>query len=118
MGDIYSLADRVAVWLGPEKDNSADVLHLLSHLSSEIKVDYLSGTMTPASSVSAVKISDMGSVLPYSSDDAWGIDALISRPGSQGFGCGKKSGSQETIQSSFAVRTLFLGRLSARPSSA
>ena len=80
MGDIYSLADRVVVWLGPERDNSANVLRLLSHLSSEIKVDYVMGRMTPATSVSAVHFSDKGSSLPYSIDDARSIDTLISRP--------------------------------------
>ena len=80
MGDIYSLADRVVVWLGPERDNSANVLRLLSDLSSEIKVDFRTVTMTPATSVSAVHFSDKGSSLPYSIDDARSIDALISRP--------------------------------------
>ena len=80
MGDIYSLADRVVVWLGPERDNNANVLRLLSDLSSEIKVDFSNVTMTPATSVSAVHFSDRGSSLPYSIDDARSIDALISRP--------------------------------------
>ena len=80
MRDIYSLADRVVVWLGPEKDNSAKVLHLLSHLSSEIKVDFSTFLMTPATSVSAVHFSDLGKRLPYSIDDLRGIDALICRP--------------------------------------
>lgn len=80
MADIYSLADRVVVWLGPEKDNSAKVSHLMSDLSSEIKVDYETRIVTPASSVSAVHFSDDDSDLPYSSDDALGIDALIRRP--------------------------------------
>ena len=80
MAGIYSLADRVVVWLGPEKDNSAKVLHLMSDLSSEIKVDFRNRIMTPASSVSAVHFSDEDSELPYSSDDAWGIHALIRRP--------------------------------------
>ena len=80
MADIFGLADRVVVWLGPEKDNSAKVLRLLSDLSSEIKVDFSTVTMTPATSHSAVHFSDLDSVLPYSIDDARSIDALISRP--------------------------------------
>ena len=80
MAEIFGLADRVVVWLGPEKDNSAKVLHLLSDLSSEIKVDYPTVTMTPATSVSAVHFSDLDSSLPYSIDDARSIDALICRP--------------------------------------
>ena len=80
MAEIFGLADRVVVWLGPEKDNSAKVLRLLSDVSSEIKVDYPTRTMTPATSHSAVHFSDLDSVLPYSMDDARSIDALISRP--------------------------------------
>ncbi len=80
MGDIYRLADRVVVWLGTEKDNSADVLRTLSHLGSQIKVSFLTGTFSPASSESNPYWSDESETIPYSSQELCDMDALLHRP--------------------------------------
>ena len=40
MADIYSLANRVVVWLGPESHDSALALRSLSTLGSRMKVDW------------------------------------------------------------------------------
>ena len=79
MGDIYRLADRVVVWLGTEKDDSAHVLEILSKLSSEIKVDFAQSTMSPASSESTPHWSDTNILLPYSRDELRNINALLHR---------------------------------------
>ena len=79
MGDIYRLAERVVVWLGTEKDDSANVLEILSKLSSEIKVDYAQYTMSPASSESTQHWSDTKISLPYSRNELSNINALLHR---------------------------------------
>ena len=80
MGDIYRLADRVIVWLGPEKDDSTHVLNILTELSSEVKVDYLNLSMSPASAESEPQWSDTSKLLPYSRQELWNLDALLRRP--------------------------------------
>ncbi|CAF9926748.1 hypothetical protein IMSHALPRED_007032 [Imshaugia aleurites] len=80
MGDIYRFADRVVVWLGPEDDDSGHVLKILSQLSSEIKVDYASRTMSPASSDSDPTWRDTRSLLPFSSDEVQSVESLLNRP--------------------------------------
>lgn len=79
MGDIFRLADRVNVWLGTEKDNSAQVLEILSNLSSEIKVNFAQRTMAPASSGSTPHWSDTTILFPYSHDELDNIDILLHR---------------------------------------
>ncbi|KAM0795427.1 heterokaryon incompatibility protein-domain-containing protein [Usnea florida] len=80
MGDIYRLADRVVVWLGIEKDNSAHILKLLSQLGSENEVDYRLLRVSPASSESAFPWSDRNSTFPYSDQEVRDMGALFSRP--------------------------------------
>ncbi|KAH8592935.1 heterokaryon incompatibility protein-domain-containing protein [Bisporella sp. PMI_857] len=48
MGDIYKLADRVVVWLGPEENGSSIAMGLLENLASMIEVDLLTGYMEPS----------------------------------------------------------------------
>ncbi|KAL9006165.1 MAG: hypothetical protein Q9188_001091 [Gyalolechia gomerana] len=40
MADIYSLAEKVIVWLGPEADGSSLALEALDPLASKISVDW------------------------------------------------------------------------------
>lgn len=42
MADIYSRAERVVVWLGPESENSANALQRLHVLGSHVTVDWTS----------------------------------------------------------------------------
>ena len=79
MGDIYRLADRVVVWLGPEKDNSAEALKTMSQLGSEVKVDYAYNTLSPASTDSTTHWSDKSKVLPFYGQELCNIDALLRR---------------------------------------
>ena len=80
MSDIYRFADRVVVWLGTEKDDSGHVLKILSHLSSQIKVDYVQNTISPASSDSDPTWSDTRSLLTFSSDEVRSVESLLNRP--------------------------------------
>ncbi|CAJ2502312.1 Uu.00g097060.m01.CDS01 [Anthostomella pinea] len=48
MGDIYKLAQRVIVWLGPAAGDSDYAMSLLRDIASKIKVDWQSYTMVPS----------------------------------------------------------------------
>ncbi|KAK3176313.1 hypothetical protein OEA41_007636 [Lepraria neglecta] len=48
MVDIYSMADRIIIWPGPEQHNSTKALSLLHELSSEIEMDWAQDVMKPA----------------------------------------------------------------------
>lgn len=66
MGDIYRLADRVLVWLGPDGDNSTYALELMSALSSKIDVDWQVAAMKPAlQGESNAEWADRTKPLPY-----------------------------------------------------
>lgn len=47
--DIYSHANRVIVWLGPERDASARAFKLFQSISSKIKVDRTTQELMPVS---------------------------------------------------------------------
>ncbi|KAL2044841.1 hypothetical protein N7G274_002616 [Stereocaulon virgatum] len=48
MGDVYRLANRVLVWLGPETPNSNRAMRLLNTLSAQVKVDWATRTISSA----------------------------------------------------------------------
>lgn len=39
MGDVYTLANRVVVWLGPKRDDSGYAMDLMTSLGSRVYVD-------------------------------------------------------------------------------
>ena len=49
MTDIYSLATKVLVWLGPEADNSTSALNTLREISNMVEVGFLGNSMSPSS---------------------------------------------------------------------
>lgn len=80
MADLYRLADRVVVWLGPEKNNSAWGIRILNHLDSQIKVDFFTNEMKPASNEAEPHWSDIRKILPYGDEELIAINAVLSRP--------------------------------------
>jgi Heterokaryon incompatibility protein (HET) len=80
MATIYSMAQRVIVWLGEEENNSTLALQTLDGLSTKIEVSYLGRTMKPASrDASGSHCADLGTVLPFS-ERAWSsINDLLHR---------------------------------------
>ena len=80
MADLYRLADRVVVWLGPGKKDSKYGLRLLEKLSSNITVDWLRVTMEPRSNGADKHWADLNEELPYGNGDVFAIYSLISRP--------------------------------------
>ena len=79
MGDVYSLADRVIVWLGVDDTTSMHAIQLLRTVASEIEVDWITSTMTPVSQDDADWVD-----LPYarlnSRQDMFAIYSLVMRP--------------------------------------
>ena len=80
MADLYRLADRVVVWLGPEKKDSKYGLRLLGELSSKITVNWLLLTMEPVSNGAEKHWADRNENLPYGDKELHAICSLISCP--------------------------------------
>ncbi|KAI1288295.1 hypothetical protein F5Y03DRAFT_401787 [Xylaria venustula] len=49
MGDVYRRASRVVAWLGPAENNSDKALDFLEYISSQIKFDWKTRTLSPPS---------------------------------------------------------------------
>ena len=80
MADLSRLADRVVVWLGPEKKDSKYGLRLLEELSSTITVDWIHSTMASRSDGSDKVWADESKELPYGDREFCAIYSLISCP--------------------------------------
>ena len=79
MTDLYRLADRVVVWLGPDKNNSGLGTKLLEHLSSQIEVDWNTFDVKPASTESERHWSERYKELPYGEAEFLSIQELLNR---------------------------------------
>jgi len=81
MGDIYSLAERVVVWLGPNENNSTMAMSILQSLSKKIEVDWLSITMSSTGSGELdTEWAELSKPLPYSDIEMKAIYDFLSRP--------------------------------------
>ena len=80
MADLYRLADRVVVWLGPEKNNSGWGIRILDHLSSQIKVDFNTFEMKPASNEAEPHWSNRSRILPYGDAELLAVNDVLSHP--------------------------------------
>ena len=49
MGDIYKLAERMVIWLGPEDETSGSVFGIIRQLSSKVEINWVTFKMTPVS---------------------------------------------------------------------
>lgn len=67
MGDIYRMAHRVVVWLGPEADDSTYGLAFIEALGGQVEVDWVSETMKPG----------QGQVQDHWADTALGIPWIM-----------------------------------------
>ena len=80
MADIFRLADRVVVWLGPEKDDSHLAIKILEDLTSHIEVDWSTLQMVPASQDSESHWSERTRALPYTNEELLATKELLCRP--------------------------------------
>ena len=80
MANLYELADRVVVWLGPARNNSGQGTIILDHLSSQIEVDWDTRViMKPASAESEPDWIDEAEQLPYGEKELFAISGLLCR---------------------------------------
>lgn len=80
MSDLYRVADRVVVWLGPEKKDSKYGIKVLVELSSKITVNWGHMTMEPTSSGVDDHWADENQELPYGDKELLALYSLISCP--------------------------------------
>ncbi|CAG8953863.1 hypothetical protein HYFRA_00006756 [Hymenoscyphus fraxineus] len=82
MPDLYTQADRVVVWLGPEGIDTQLALHTLEDLSFKVAVDWNFWTCKPAPGLEASEEhwTDPDCVLPYNDNVVMGIATLFKRP--------------------------------------
>ena len=80
MADLYSLADRIVVWLGPEKSNSGLGMKIIEHMSSQLEVDWKNNEMKPASRKSESHWSNTNQAMPFSKEERLGINDVLTRP--------------------------------------
>lgn len=80
MADIYSRADRVVVWLGLEEMDSGLGIEIMERISSQIRVDWRTLELKPASRATEQHWSDADKILPCSETELLAISEALSRP--------------------------------------
>lgn len=80
MADVFRLAERVVVWIGPEADDSAYAMQLLTDLDSNIEVDWLRKTMRASSTGNPEpQWADTSEILPYEEREMSALATLLDR---------------------------------------
>jgi hypothetical protein len=81
MGDIFSLADRVIAWIGPEADNSSIALRTFMFITARVQVDWFTQRLRPLTSNEEDKMwADETLGPPLSRKELLAIIALVLRP--------------------------------------
>lgn len=80
MGRIYSLAECVIAFLGPEADKSNDALRLMGDIASHLHMNWKTNTLTPSDgSQESLEWADLSVALPYQSGELDPVCALLDR---------------------------------------
>jgi hypothetical protein len=82
MADIYRLAERVMVWVGPEEDDSSLAMDILRTLGTNVEVDWSMRLMKPSKEAEMggdTHWSDRSVILPFKSEDGIPIRNLLNR---------------------------------------
>ena len=79
MADLYRLADRVVVWLGPQTKISGHGLKILKELSSKLVVDWHCITIESISNGKEEDWGDKTKYLPYGDEELRAIHSLVNR---------------------------------------
>lgn len=81
MAQIYSLAARVVIWLGPASPDSDLAMRLVRDLGQAISYDPKTGTLTSTSNVEAESHwADLDQLLPYEEAELGALKNLFWRP--------------------------------------
>lgn len=80
MGNIYRLARRVLVWLGPEENDSDLAMRCMEYIGSQVDVNYILGTLKAAENCADKSVDDRNMLLPLDSMSLDSIYYLLCRP--------------------------------------
>ena len=79
MGDVYSLAERVIVWLGLADTTSGHAIQLLRTIASKVEVDWITATIKPVLQDDA-QWADVTNARSHSRQDRFAVYSLVIRP--------------------------------------
>jgi hypothetical protein len=82
MADIYRLAKRVIVWLGPEEDDSSLAVSMLGTLGTKVEVDWSMHLMKPSKEAEEARETHWSNgsiILPFKSEDGISLRNLLNR---------------------------------------
>ena len=79
MGDIYSLAERVIVWLGLGDSTSVHAIQFLRTIASKVEVDWITSAMKPLSQDDA-DWADINKAQYFGEREVVAIHSLVMRP--------------------------------------
>ncbi|KAF1921571.1 heterokaryon incompatibility protein-domain-containing protein [Ampelomyces quisqualis] len=82
MGEIYSNAECVTIWLGTEQDRSDEAFDLIKHVADTIEVNYQMLTMTPSENCHELErhFANPRHVLPYQDGELDLVHQIYDRP--------------------------------------
>jgi hypothetical protein len=80
MGKIYSLADNVVAWLGPEDENCRGAPDLMRHWAKHVEVDWKTYQTKPSRYTDDPSWADQRKLFPYLSGELDPVCSLLSRP--------------------------------------
>ncbi|KAI1074387.1 HET-domain-containing protein [Whalleya microplaca] len=80
MGEIFRLAARVVVWLGPKQNHSDQAMKLFSYFGSQIEIDWLNYNMRPSETCVDSTIADRYKPLRMYSGECSSMYHLLCRP--------------------------------------
>ncbi|KAK4982010.1 hypothetical protein LTR50_007854 [Elasticomyces elasticus] len=81
MANIYKMAKRVVVWLGPRENDSTLALRTLESLATKIDVDWDTWTMKSSSQeISELHWGDLDQQFPYQAHTKTALKAILDRP--------------------------------------
>ncbi|KAL8942667.1 MAG: hypothetical protein Q9216_001521 [Gyalolechia sp. 2 TL-2023] len=81
MAEIYTLAEKVIVWLGPDADGSSLAMEALDSLASKISVDWNHYSIRPASAQDlGSDWLDLDTHAPFSDQIYFALVSLLNRP--------------------------------------
>jgi hypothetical protein len=80
MGLIYSQADSVIAWLGPEEHDSQIALILMQHWAKHVEADWDFNQLTPAAQSNDHTWADVHVPIPFQPGELDAVCALVNRP--------------------------------------
>jgi hypothetical protein len=83
MGEIYRLAERVVVWLGPEENESDRAMRVMEEIGSQVEVDWNLFAMRSSQGAVDTSLADRYFPLPHDEEDLCSIYHLLCRPWSE-----------------------------------